>query len=65
MGAHKEQEEKLGVSAQENVWNAKRDKISQIYLLKKKNAKFLYLEVYHEVISYHAVSKKKHNFLSK
>ena len=36
MGAHKEQEEKLGVSAQENVWNAKRDKISQIYLLKKK-----------------------------
>ena len=55
MGAHKEQEEKLGVSAQENVWNAKRDKISQIYLLKKKNAKFLYLEVYHEVISCHAV----------
>ena len=39
MGAHKEQEAKLGVSAQENVWNAKRDKISQIYLLKKKKKK--------------------------
>ena len=29
----------MGVSAQENVWNVKRDKISQIYLLKKKNKK--------------------------
>ena len=52
MGAHKEQEEKLGVSAHENVWNAKRNKISQNYLLEKK---ILYLEVYHEVISCHAV----------
>ena len=29
LGAHKEQEEKLVVSAQENVWNAKRDKLAR------------------------------------